>query len=123
MDGIDAYVPKFDPNPNWDQLGESVSDERLDSPSDSSYEAALRGAANQIHSAPYFKREKQNGENGWRNEYERQMNLAFATDTSIFSHSGKVSSAVDPNTATQSTFVGDETVKDRVRHDFVQQQK
>ena len=119
LDNIDGYFPKFDPKPPWEQLGDSVSDDRLESPSDSAYEAAVRGAASQVRSAPYFKREKRGDgkdKNAWNNEYERLMDLAFATNTSIFAHSGEVGAAVDPSTANQATIDGNETAKERIRH-------
>ncbi len=81
---VQDEVPHSDP----DLLplnGISLSDERLQNPSASAFEAAVRGATTQFRASPYFKRDE-------NYKYDRLLGQAFDPNTSIYNSSGQVGS-------------------------------
>lgn len=88
-----AFITEPDPNRagklnltgDPDPLPQSrvVEDERVQNPSDSSFEAAVRGAVEQFEGSPFFKRDPSI-------EYERVLNEAFKDETTIYRAQGVV---------------------------------
>jgi hypothetical protein len=70
----------FDPFP---LKSRRLEDERVQTPSDSAYEAAVRGAAEQFRGSPFFKRDLSS-------EYGQVLEAAFRPDTTVFTADGKV---------------------------------
>lgn len=58
----------------------SVSDERVQNPSEDAFESAVRGAAEQFRGSPFFKRDP-------NCTYEKQLEEAFRQDTTIYADS------------------------------------
>jgi hypothetical protein len=70
-------------DPDLPQLEERLADERVHNPSDSAYEAAVRGAVKQFRGSPFFKRDP-------NYEYDQVLEQAFSADTSIYSADGTI---------------------------------
>jgi hypothetical protein len=78
----DLLVPIGDPTPL--PRVTTLIDDRVQNPTDSAYEAAVRGAVAQFRSSPFFKPDP-------NLEYDQVLTAAFQDDTTIYSPSGKVS--------------------------------
>lgn len=78
---LNAVVAKCDPDTVVDQ-GETLEDERVQNPSDSAYESAVRGAFEQFRGSPFFKHDP-------TRRYDRLLQDAFRPDTSVYSADGK----------------------------------
>ncbi|MBD2074922.1 hypothetical protein H6F86_13655 [Phormidium sp. FACHB-592] len=68
---------------------ENLVDERVQNSSENAFEAAVRGAAKQFRSSPYFKQDE-------TVEYEQILSAAFEQNTTLYRDSGQVP-GVDPN--------------------------
>ncbi|HHP7243135.1 MAG TPA: hypothetical protein ACFE0H_00470, partial [Elainellaceae cyanobacterium] len=62
-----------------------LEDERVQNPSEESYEAAVRGALEQFRSSPFFKRDP-------NSVYEQTLEVAFRDGTSIYTATGEAAS-------------------------------
>ena len=65
-----------------------LEDPRVDSPSESDVEAAVRGAIEQFRGSPYFKFDE-------RNAYDQTLAAAFSSDTTIYSPAGRVTGSAE----------------------------
>jgi len=65
-----------------------LRDSRVQNPTDSSYEAAVRGAFQQFRGSPFFKTDP-------NNPYDQSLTKAFSSSTSIYSESGGPPTADD----------------------------
>ncbi|MEV4253319.1 hypothetical protein AB0J52_09125, partial [Spirillospora sp. NPDC049652] len=68
-----------------------VSDPRVQNPSDSSFEAAVRGAYEQFGGSPYLKRDPQE-------LYEQLLEAAFDPHTTVYAADGTAQDGADPGT-------------------------
>ena len=75
-------VPMGDPE--LPAVAETVIDDRVQNPSDNSYEAAVRGALEQFAGSPYFKHDPEHV------LYDQMLQEAFDDDTSIYTPNGRV---------------------------------
>src|SRR5262249_24174986 len=73
--------PVGDPEPVT--INGELSDERVQTPSESAFDAAVRGASEQFTAAPYFKMDL--GSN-----YDSNLYAAFRKDTSVYAESGRM---------------------------------
>lgn len=60
-----------------------VEDERVRNPTDSAFEAAVRGAMEQFRGSPFFRRDP-------NSEYEQLLERAYRDDTNIYADNGEV---------------------------------
>jgi hypothetical protein len=68
---------------------EKLYDERVKNPSENAFEAAVRGAAAQFESSPYFKKDE-------TVDYEKVLSAAFDRNTTLYTTSGELPNT-DPN--------------------------
>jgi hypothetical protein len=78
----DDVVPTGDPPALYTAM-ERLEDERVRNPSDSAFEAAVRGAVEQFRGSPFFKHDPNLA-------YDRALEDAFQPDTTIYSDDGLV---------------------------------
>lgn len=76
----DNPTPFGDPDPL--PTARTIADDRVQNPTDSAFEAAVRGAAAQFRSSPFFKQDPSL-------EYDQVLNQAFRDDTTLYSADGK----------------------------------
>jgi hypothetical protein len=79
--GEPLATPVGDPTPL--PGSQTVEDERVRNPTDSAFEAAVRGAMEQFRGSPFFRRDP-------NSEYEQLLERAYRDDTNIYSASGEV---------------------------------
>lgn len=82
IDGQD--VPVADPDAIAARQ-ETLTDDRVQNPSEGAYEAAVRGALEQFRSSPFFKHDP-------TSLYEQALEVAFRDNTSIYTATGKAAS-------------------------------
>ncbi len=61
--------------------GGALKDDRVENPTDSSFEAAVRGAFQQFRGSPLFKKDP-------NNPYDQQLENAFSLETSVYGENG-----------------------------------
>lgn len=91
--GAPIEIPVGDPDPVADQEAR-LDDERVHSPSEAAYEAAVRGAEEQFRSSPFFKRDPDSA-------YEQVLNQAFLNTTTIYTASGETIAPNSDGTPTE----------------------
>ncbi|UCE05693.1 MAG: hypothetical protein JSW07_19195, partial [bacterium] len=69
---------------------EVLEDERIQNPSDNSFEAAVRGAVEQFRGSPFFKKDA-------ANKYEQVLDRAFSSNTTIYSPQAELPEEKDIN--------------------------
>jgi len=103
-------TPIGDPNPLPGV--ERISDPRVQSPSDNSYEAAVRGAVEQFAGSPFFR-------NDPNQRYDQLLGAAFHTDTTIYARSGQVEERGDKKLSAAQNNQQAHELRSIVVHDLI----
>ena len=79
---LEDVIPIGDPDPIYTQI-EELEDDRVQNPSDSAFEAAVRGAVEQFRGSPFFKHDPNLA-------YDKALEDAFHPDNTVYTEDGKV---------------------------------